>query len=144
MNTALRKLALRLACGHPADREWLLGQLTPAERQQMEALLEDISQLGLTADPAITLAVMQDAEPDDLPEADQIALLNVTADPFWLGLGLQTLTAKARVPYLDVRYGDKSSLLRWHNTFTSEALPPALLRHLKTHLEARDSTHASV
>lgn len=139
MSTSLRKLAIRLACAHPEDREWLLRQLTPAERQQMEELLQEISLLGLAADPAIVEAVM--AEPAGLPAGEQSGPLNEAADAFWLGLGLQTLPVEARGQYLDVRHGGKPSLLKWHKKFSEAVLPPALLLSLKTHLETQDGNH---
>ncbi|HLD68738.1 MAG TPA: hypothetical protein VJA19_22195 [Pseudomonas sp.] len=144
MSTSLRKLAIRLACAHPEDRQWLLGQLTAAERQQMDELLQEISLLGLAADPAIVEAVMHEAEQAGLPADEQTGPLNEAADPFWLGLGLQTLTAEARRQYLDVRHGGKPSLLKWHKTFADEVLPPALLLSLKAQLETREDDHERV
>lgn len=142
MSTSLRKLAIRLACAHPEDREWLLRQLTSVERQQMDELLQEISLLGLAADPAIVDAVM--AEPVGLPASEQIGPLSEAADPFWLGLGLQTQPAEARRHYLDVRHGGKPSLLKWHKKFSEEVLPPALLLSLKVHLETQGDSHERV
>ncbi len=138
MSLSLRKLAIRLACVHHEDRDWILRQLGPDERRQLEELLQDINLLGLAADPTIVEAVMNDAEHGSPQAALPSGPLHSEAPPFWLALALQSLAPELRRSYLD---GSKPGLLKWHKQFADEVLPPALLQHLKTQLEARDGTH---
>jgi hypothetical protein len=141
MSTSLRKLAIRLACAHSEDRDWILRQLAPAERQQLEELLQEISLLGLAADPAIVDAVMSEVPngSSQAPVAD--GPLQTDAHPFWMALALQALAPEARHRYLD---GGKPGLLKWHKQFSDEVLPPALLQHLKSQLEAQDGQHERI
>lgn len=138
MSISLRKLAIRLACIHHEDRNWILQQLAPSERQQLEELLQEISLLGLAADPSIVDAVMREAAQSPAQATTPVGPLPTDAPPFWLALALQAVTPEARHPYLD---GAKPGLLKWHKQFADEVLPPALLQHLKTKLEARDGQH---
>lgn len=141
MSTSLRKLAIRLACIHHEDRDWILQQLAPVERQQLEELLQEISLLGLNADPAIVDAVMKEAAQSPAQAASPVGPLPADAPSFWLALALQAVTSEARHPYLD---GAKPGLLKWHKQFAHEVLPPALLQHLKTRLEAQDGKHERI
>jgi hypothetical protein len=49
----LRRAAMLLHTVAPADRAWLLGQLPALQRQALEALLEELSALGMPAAPAL-------------------------------------------------------------------------------------------
>jgi len=49
----LRKLALRLAFLSVEDRDWLLGQLSLADRQRISVLIDDANEMGLTRDPIV-------------------------------------------------------------------------------------------
>jgi hypothetical protein len=141
MGSSLRKLAIRLACAHADDRDWVLQQLTAAERQQIEELLQEISLLGLAADPAIVDAVMREAEQAAPVPAQPLGPLDGAASPFWLGLALQSLSPDARRQYLDARAAGKNGLLKWHKQFADEVLPPALMQHLATQLTIQDGSH---
>ncbi|MEO4049389.1 hypothetical protein AAFN46_20200 [Pseudomonas sp. CAU 1711] len=138
MSTSLRKLAIRLACVHHEDRDWILRQLAPSERQRLEELLQEINLLGLAADPAIVEAVMSEASQDPAQAVLATGALPGDAPPFWLALALQASPPEARRSYLD---GAKPGLLKWHKQFADEVLPTALLQHLKAQLEARNDTH---
>ncbi len=49
----LRKLALRLAFLSVEDRDWLLGQLSLADRQRISTLIDEANEMGLTRDPIV-------------------------------------------------------------------------------------------
>lgn len=133
MTVSLRKLAIRLACIHAEDRQWILEQLPPAERQQLDELLQEVSLLGLAADPSIVDSVMQESrQPEPSSQAFQF---DQELPPFWLALLLQTISSAERRPYFDVATGTKSELLRWNKEFSIKRLPSGLLQSLKAQLE---------
>ncbi len=49
----LRKLALRLAFLSAEDRDWLLSQLSLADRQRISTLIDEANEMGLTRDPIV-------------------------------------------------------------------------------------------
>lgn len=48
-----RRAALALHSLSPADREWVLSQLQPTDRQLLEPLLSELRALGIPAEPAM-------------------------------------------------------------------------------------------
>ncbi len=49
----LRKLALRMAFLSMEDRDWLLNQLSLSDRQRINALISEATEMGLTKDPIV-------------------------------------------------------------------------------------------
>lgn len=49
----LRKLALRLAFLSIEDRDWLLSQLSNADKIRITSLIDEANEMGLTKDPLI-------------------------------------------------------------------------------------------
>lgn len=58
----LRKAALLLHAASPADRRWLLDNLPGSRREQLSGLVDEISALGIPADPTLLHDVV------DLPQ----------------------------------------------------------------------------
>jgi hypothetical protein len=135
----LRRTAIRLACTHAEDREWILVRLEPVERQRIEALLEEINLLGLAVDPAVVAAVMAELAPDlsanqVLPENALVhAYVSGAEHPFWAGLVLQLHAQTQRRQVLDA-LPNGARVRRWDNTFAKQPVPPALAQCLKDYL----------
>lgn len=136
MKSALRKLAIRLACVHAEDRDWVLDQLSPVERQQMDELIHEIGLLGLATDPSVVNAVIGELDKPKLP-SPVAGELDDTVHPFWLALALQSQDVEVRERYLDARVGGKPELLKWHRQFHERKLPPALLHQLQSQVRVR-------
>ena len=49
----IRKAALRIHSLEKADRQWLLNQLSPAERNFIESSLDELTNLGLASDTSL-------------------------------------------------------------------------------------------
>lgn len=58
---AARQAALTLHALPADDRTWVLAALPPAERDQLQALLEELQSLGIPADPALVAGLTQEA-----------------------------------------------------------------------------------
>ncbi|NWB46413.1 hypothetical protein [Pseudomonas gingeri] len=135
----LRKAAIRLACTHTEDREWILAQLEPGERRQIDELLEEIHLLGLTSDPGIVAAVMSEltaASSAVGPSADSArlqALLAKAEHPFWAALVLQLETPALRREVLG-GVANSTGIRRWDSAFSRQTLPPALVGSLNAYL----------
>lgn len=140
MNTALRQGAIRLACIHPDDQRWILDNLQPSEREQIEALLEEVSLLGLASDPSIVDAVMREVP---VPRREkQSSPLDENAHPFWLALGVMAVPEEQRSLYLE-QWRGKAGLSKWSSAFSSEVLPSALVQHLSDLLRRGDDHGAA-
>src|SRR5690349_17282497 len=92
----LRKLAIRLACIHAEDRDWILAQLGGDEARRVKELLQEIETFGLASDPSVVNAVMsevagQSAVRPVLDSDNQawLALLTQAEHPLWAALALQ-------------------------------------------------------
>ncbi|MDU9030453.1 hypothetical protein [Pseudomonas mediterranea] len=142
--SALRKAAIRLACAHAEDRDWILARLEPGERRQIETLLEEISLLGLTSDPSVVSAMMSElkvAPPAAQAQPDHTrlkTLLSKATHPFWGALVLQLETPAVRREVLG-GLANSADIRRWDGKFAKQILPPALMRSLKTRLEAQEA-----
>ncbi len=78
----LKALALKLACIHPEDRDWILRQLSSAEKVAIQPLLNEIHELGLAADAGIVNAAL--AELKQGPTINKANSYDVTnLDKFW-------------------------------------------------------------
>lgn len=135
MNTALRQGAIRLACIHPDDQRWILDNLQLSEREQVEALLEEISLLGLASDPNIVDAILRE-EPASRRQGS-LRSLDESAHPFWLALGVMAVPEGQRSDYLE-RWRGKAGMSKWSSAFSSETLPPALVQQLSGLLRRGD------
>lgn len=142
--SALRKAAIRLACSHAEDREWILTRLEPEERHQVEGLLEEINLLGLSSDPAVVAALMSELTvapsatrptPDNAPLK---ALLSKATHPFWGALVLQLETPAARREVLG-GLSNSAEIRRWDGKFAKQILPPALMNSLKSRMDAQEA-----
>lgn len=134
----LRKLAIRLACIHAEDREWILAQLDIGERQRIDDLLQEINLLGLAADPSVVSAVM--AEPLErlaipaTPGTSLVASVNRAEHPFWRGLLLQLQEQTQRRQLIDT-LPNAAAVRRWDNAFAKQPVPPALVQSLRGYLD---------
>ncbi len=54
-----RRAALTLHGLSATDRQWVLGQLRPVQRAELEALLAELVELGIPSDPALVEAALQ-------------------------------------------------------------------------------------
>lgn len=136
MNIALRQGAIRLACMHPDDQQWILDNLPPSERAQLEEMLEEISLLGLANDPAVVETVMREPPPVSTP--DPLDTFDRGAHPFWLALGLRSLPEDEQVRQVQ-KWPGKAGMAKWRQTFGNEVVPPALAQQLAISLRPRDS-----
>ena len=142
--SALRKAAIRLACSHAEDREWILARLEPEERRQVEVLLEEINLLGLSNDPSVVAALMSElavassAARTTLDTAPIKARLSKATHPFWSALVLQLETSTARREVLG-GLANSSEIRRWDGKFAKQILPPALMNSLKTRMDAQEA-----
>jgi hypothetical protein len=59
----VRQAALTLHAMPASDRAWLLAALSPQEREQLHALLEELQALGIPADSTLAAGLAQDAVP---------------------------------------------------------------------------------
>ncbi|NWB95793.1 hypothetical protein HX882_07835 [Pseudomonas gingeri] len=139
----LRKIAIRLACVHAEDRDWVLARLEPGERREVDALLEEISQLGLADDPTVLAAMLGElasppvAEPVTADSARLKAVLANARHPFWAGLVLQLETPALRREVLG-GLANSAGVRRWDTAFAKQPLPPALVNCLKNYLEPEE------
>ncbi|SDA89591.1 hypothetical protein SAMN03159443_04275 [Pseudomonas sp. NFACC15-1] len=142
--SALRKAAIRLACSHVEDREWILARLEPEERRQVEVLLEEINLLGLSSDPSVVAALMSELAvapsaarptPDNAPLK---ARLSKATHPFWGALVLQLETATARREVLG-GLANSAEIRRWDSKFAKQVLPPALMNSLKARMDVQEA-----
>lgn len=134
----LRRNAIRLACAHVEDREWVLTRLEPAERQRIEALLEEINLLGLAVDPAAVAAVMAEFPHSPansaLPENASVhSHVSGAEHPFWAGLVLQ-LQGQAQRRQVLAALPNSVRVRRWDDAFAKQSVPPALVQCLKDYL----------
>jgi len=67
-----RRAALLLHSIVPADRQWLLDRLPPAQRSAIQALLDELTALGLPVDSELVRSAL--AEPAAVPLDDTTAL----------------------------------------------------------------------
>lgn len=143
----LRQAAIRLACVHAEDRQWILGQLRPEQREQLEVLLEEIADLGLANDPAVVNALLwkiqSQSEDHEAPalEAPENAWIDKAEDPFWAALALQLLPADQRHSRLQAQ-PNGSLLGRWNSTLDNTQVPPTLASALRQHLQQAEEDSA--
>lgn len=145
--SALRTVAIRLACSHHEDREWILARLDPAQRQQLEALLEEINLLGLASDPAVVKAVLAERSPGRpvAPEPDR-ALVELAAKaghPAWQALALQLLDREVR-PSAVKRLAQPERVQRWDSVFAQRSMPTQLVAALQAYLVQQESPHGRI
>jgi len=142
--SALRKAAIRLACSHTEDREWILARLEPEERRQVEVLLEEINLLGLSSDPSVVAALMGElavappvarTTPDNAPLK---ARLSKATHPFWGALVLQLEAPAARREVLG-GLANSNDIRRWDSKLAKQVLPPALMDSLKSRMDAQEA-----
>lgn len=141
----LRRAAIRLACTHAEDREWVLAQLDTEERLRIEELLQEINLLGLAADPAIVASLMAETSPQAnahslaTTDANVRSAIQRAEHPFWAALALQ-LSNPAQKRAVIAALPDVQRINRWDQAFAKSAVPPALAQCLREHLnlEARD------
>lgn len=145
-SSSLRKVAIRLACAHVEDRQWILAQLQVGERQQIEELLEEISLLGLANDPAVVSSVMRELAVARKPVAQSeesaalVALLSRADNPFWAALVLQPQAPAQRRALLS-GLANSADIQRWDSVLAKRELPPALIRALYLSLQQREPSH---
>jgi hypothetical protein len=81
----LKALVLKLACIHPEDREWILQQLSPAEKSAVQPLLKEIQELGLAVDRDIVNTALAGLKQNDvISKANIYDVKNL--DKFWLSV----------------------------------------------------------
>ncbi|MCP2020418.1 UNVERIFIED_ORG: hypothetical protein J2Y76_001333 [Pseudomonas reinekei] len=142
--SALRKAAIRLACSHAEDRDWILARLEPDERHQVEKLLEEINLLGLTNDPTLVEAVMNEmavapSASRTMPDNTRLkARLSKATHPFWGALVLQLETPAVRREVLG-GLANSTDIRRWDSQFAKQILPPALMDSLRARMEAQEA-----
>lgn len=144
----LHQFAIRLACIHASDRAWLLAQLDTVERAQVDALLQEIDELGLARDPAVVAAVLSD--PTGRFDSESVMPTDVAVHaqvrgaghPFWGALLLQMHSpAQRRTVMSSLPQGDL--LRRWDHVFADQSVPPALVAALSEHIAgAQEATDA--
>lgn len=136
----LRKLAIRLACIHAEDREWILAQLDADERQRIDDLLQEINLLGLAADPSVVSAVMAEPlDPSSSPAVTGTSLVSSVSraeHPFWCGLILQLQEQAQRRKLIDA-LPNAAAVRRWDNAFAKQPVPPALVQSLRGYLDGQ-------
>ncbi|WP_339527234.1 hypothetical protein [Pseudomonas sp. EA_35y_Pfl2_R111] len=136
----LRKLAIRLACIHAEDREWILAQLDASERQRIDDLLQEINLLGLAADPSVVSAVMAELLERPLipatPGTSLAASVSRAEHPFWCGLLLQLQEQAQRRQLIDA-LPSAAAVRRWDNAFAKQPVPPALVQSLRGYLDGQ-------
>ena len=141
--SALRKAAIRLACSHAEDRDWILARLSPDERRKLEGLLDEINDLGLTNDPTIVSTVMSEltvALPATqvMPGSTRLKTqLSKATHPFWGALVLQIETPAARREVLGI-LANSADIRRWDSKFTNQVLPSALMASLKARIDLQE------
>ena len=64
-----RRAALAMHALREADRSWILGQLPPAQREQLEGLLAELKALAIPASPALVQEMLAAAPADVKPQA---------------------------------------------------------------------------
>lgn len=134
----LRKAAIRLACLHADDRQWVLANLAADERQKIEALLGEINELGLASEPSVIAGLINELAAQ--PHAQVSAQSHVIHDrllkaehPFWAGLALQLETPVQRREALST-LANSASIRRWDTAFAKHTMPPALVSSLQAYL----------
>lgn len=139
----LRPLAIRLACIHAEDRNWIMQQLDDAQRRQMALLLEEIAELGLARDPSVLSLVM--AQQDKLLPATEnnLALGSLSAAPplCWQAMLLQMQPESQRMASIADQPAQAKELNYWNDLLSSYSMPPALITCLQEHLFPGDSHH---
>jgi len=142
----LRQLAMRLACIHADDRAWILAQLDPSEHQQIDALLVEISELGLDKDPAVLAALSvqpttrfatDSAMPDDVVLHSQVSTLG---HPYWGALLLQIYSAPQRRKVMDA-LPQGALVRRWDHVLSEQMVPPALVSALVRRVADAEASH---
>ncbi|MHA6194747.1 hypothetical protein ACX3YG_10295 [Pseudomonas wadenswilerensis] len=140
----LRKLAIRLACIHSEDRDWILGHLEADEARRVNELLQEIETLGLASDPSVVSAVMAEltsqgaARPVQAEEG--LAALGKAEHPAWAALALQLRAKEPRRKLID-GLPNAATVRRWDSQFSAAAVPPALAQCMNRHLGEREPGH---
>ena len=134
----LRKAAIRLACLHADDRQWILANLAADERQQIDGLLGEINELGLASEPAVIAGLINElaTQPQVQASAQSPVIhqrLLKAEHPFWAGLVLQLETPVQRREALST-LANSGSIRRWDTAFAKHTLPPALVSSLGDYL----------
>ncbi|MBK3509538.1 hypothetical protein ACLBW8_04855 [Pseudomonas sp. M5A4_2d] len=140
----LRKAAVRLACLHADDRQWILANLAADERRKIDALLGEIHELGLASEPSVLAGLINElaAQPQAQASAHSQgvhARLLQADHPFWAGLALQLETPAQRRDALST-LANSASIRRWDAAFAKYTLPPALVTSLRGYLERSGGT----
>lgn len=143
----LRKLAIRLACIHAEDRDWILAQLGSDEARRVNELLQEIETLGLASDPSVVKAVMAEVSSQGvtrpLPDSEQQARLAILAraeHPLWAALALQLQDKDTRRKLIEA-LPDSAAVRRWDKVFATEPVPAALARCISLHLQPEERAH---
>lgn len=92
---ASRRVALILHALAPSDREWMLARLAPARRAALQALLDELAELGIASDPSLVRELVADTP------------INVEADP---------IAVIARAPAaaaVEALAGESAGLIEW-------------------------------
>lgn len=135
----LRQLTLRLACLTSADRDWILSQLLPSEREQISALLTELSSLGLAEQPAVISALLEDMSADSgrlpptLASQDLLAAADTLQRPIWVALLLQALNEPQRRELESALPGEPLAYRRWSSMWSTRSIPSAWVGALKRH-----------
>ncbi|MFL9673852.1 hypothetical protein ACXUPC_23660 [Pseudomonas marginalis] len=134
----LRKAAIRLACLHADDRQWILANLAVDERRKIDALLSEINELGLASEPSVMAGLMNElaAQPQVQASAHSHVIherLLTAGHPFWAGLVLQLETPVQRREALS-SLANSASIRRWDTAFAKHTMPPALVSSLQEYL----------
>lgn len=141
----LRQLAMRLACIHVDDRAWVLAQLSPAEREPIDELLQEIAELGLAQDPAVLAAIhaepmtrftSESVMPDDVALHAQVER---AGHPYWGALLLQMHGQPQRRKVMDA-LPQGALVRRWDHALSGQMVPPALVAALVRHVSAVEAT----
>lgn len=143
----LRKLAIRLACIHAEDRDWILAQLGGDEARRVNELLQEIETLGLASDPSVVNAVMAEVASQgaarpllDSDNQARLAILARAEHPLWASLALQ-LQDKDKRRKLIESLPDSAAVRRWDTAFAARPVPPALARCIDQHLQPTERIH---
>ena len=125
-----RRAALTLHALHADDRDWVLSQLSGPQRGELEALLAELSELGIPRDPELVNTALAASKAERLPkqapkvslQADSKALAKLlSAEPDAIAQHCLALLDEAqRTEVTGLLMGDKRVRLK-----SAPAVPPA-------------------
>lgn len=140
-NDKSRYIALKMACLHAEDRQWLLMHLEPEARKRIQALLADLEASGLQMDAGVVAEICAErsrsaqqeaAHPDAAvnPAVDSVLLQTVTRqDPAWAALTLLAADEARRKAVLRHLPGEQALAIHACLNQLPAELPASLKEH---------------